>query len=68
LSFWQSAMPEGDSYWGDKMKEISKMAKKKMVNIRLDSELWCKVKAQAAIEGKTLEHFIAEVLSKVVKG
>jgi len=39
---------------------------KKMVNIRLDSELWRKIKLQAVAEGKTLQAYVAEVLENVV--
>jgi len=38
-------------------------AGRKMVNIVLDTELWSKVKAQAAIDRKTLQEYVEALLT-----
>ena len=35
---------------------------RKMVNIRLDTELWRNAKARAAIDGKTLQEWIEDAI------
>ena len=36
---------------------------RKIVNIRLDPDLWRKAKAQAAMEGKTLQEYLEALLT-----
>ena len=40
---------------------------KKIVNIRLDPELWRRVKSQAALEDLTLEHYVTQILQAAVE-
>ena len=44
------------------------MANKKMVNIQLDEVLWQRVKAAAAMAGKTLQEYVTEALRKAIGG
>ncbi len=39
---------------------------KRIVNLQLNSGLWRKVKAQAALEGKTVVQWVSEVLKKAL--
>ena len=38
------------------------MSARKLVNIRVDAELWRKAKVQAAVEGKTLQEWIEDAI------
>ncbi len=40
---------------------------KKIVNIRLDPELWKRVKSQAALEDQTLERYVTQILQAALE-
>ena len=41
---------------------------RKLINIRLDVDLWRKTKIQAATEGKTLQDYVEQVLAESLNG
>lgn len=42
----------------------SKATERKIVNIRLDADLWCRAKSKAALSGMTLQEWVEAALAK----